>query len=73
MRLGPAILDHPDVVAEIKKLQLPPDTIVQCDTWMFGADISSTEETHKHIQALLYARDKHPDSNQVRLIYTSAV
>ncbi|KAI9703925.1 MAG: hypothetical protein M1820_005707 [Bogoriella megaspora] len=60
------ILNDPHVLQEIKKLKLPDDVVIQCDTWMYGADRDSTEDTHKMIQALLYARapHNHPDSNQ---------
>lgn len=62
---APKILNHPDVVAAVKALKLPEDAIVQADTWMFGADKNSTEDSHKFIQAFMYARapHNHPDSN----------
>ena len=50
----------------VRELHLPDDAIIQCDTWMYGADRDSTLDTHKFIQASLYARapHNHPDSNQ---------
>jgi primary-amine oxidase len=59
-------LNDPLVKEAIQKLNLPKDTIIQCDPWMYGADRDSNVETHKYIQALLYARapHNHPDSNQ---------
>jgi primary-amine oxidase len=61
-----AILSDPQVLAAIKKLHLPEDAIVQADTWMYGTDRDSDLDTHKFIQALLYARapNNHSDSNQ---------
>lgn len=60
------ILDDPEVRKAIKRLKLHDDVIVQCDTWMYGADRDSNPDTHKYIQGLLYARapHNHPDSNQ---------
>ncbi|KAL1297654.1 hypothetical protein AAFC00_006209 [Neodothiora populina] len=60
------ILQDPMVLAAIKKLKLPEDTIVQADTWMYGADKYSNVNTHKMLQVLLYARapSNEPDSNQ---------
>lgn len=54
------------VLDAIKTLKLPSDTIVQADTWMYGADKFSDIDTHKLLQVLLYARgpSHHPDSNQ---------
>lgn len=45
---------------------MPAHVTVQCDTWMYGADKNSNLETHKLIQAYLYARapHNHQDSNQ---------
>ncbi|KAJ9144700.1 Amine oxidase [Pleurostoma richardsiae] len=65
-RIGELILNDPMVLDAIKKLNLPEDTVVQCDPWMYGADKLCAEDTHKYIQALLYARapGNHPDSNQ---------
>lgn len=53
------------VLDAIKKLNLTSDTIVQADTWMYGADKFSDVDTHKQLQVLLYARgpNNHPDSN----------
>lgn len=50
----------------VKKLHLPEDVVIQCDTWPYGADKDSNLETPKYIQAVLYARapHNHPDSNQ---------
>ncbi|ORY59986.1 copper amine oxidase 1 [Pseudomassariella vexata] len=60
------MLEDPLVIEAIAKLNLPPGTIVQSDPWMYGADRNSNKDTHKFMQALLYARapDNHPDSNQ---------
>ncbi|KAI9740772.1 MAG: hypothetical protein M1818_004737 [Claussenomyces sp. TS43310] len=65
-RCGPKILSDPAVMAAVKKLKLPDDAVIQCDTWMYGSDKDSTADTHKFIQGLLYARapHNHPDSNQ---------
>lgn len=65
-RAGEKILNDPMVLEAIKDLKLPDDVIVQADTWMYGTDKHSTEETHKLLQCLLYARapGNHPDSNQ---------
>jgi primary-amine oxidase len=54
------------VVEAVKRMKLPNDVVVACDPWMYGADRDSNEDTHKYIQALLYARapHNHPDSNQ---------
>ncbi|KAF2102461.1 hypothetical protein NA57DRAFT_32586 [Rhizodiscina lignyota] len=64
------ILNDLRVKEEVKKLGLPDDAIIQCDSWMYGADRDSTPDTPKAIQALLYARapHNHPESNQVVLI-----
>jgi primary-amine oxidase len=32
-----ALLAHPDVQAEISKLQLPPGSVVVADPWIYGA------------------------------------
>ncbi|GAB7352695.1 hypothetical protein MBLNU459_g3054t1 [Dothideomycetes sp. NU459] len=60
------ILADPMVLEAIKNLNLPSDTVVQADTWMYGADKFSDVDTHKQLQVLLYARgpSNHPDSNQ---------
>lgn len=60
------VLSHPLVVEAVKNLQLPDDFVIQCDTWPYGADKFSTAETHKYIQAMVYARapHNHPESNQ---------
>lgn len=54
------------MLVAIKALNLPGDAIIQADTWMFGADKDSHLESHKYVQAFLYARapHNHPDSNQ---------
>lgn len=60
------ILQHPSVVKAIADLKLPADATVQCDCWPYGADRASTIDSHKFVQALLYARapGNHPESNQ---------
>jgi len=60
------LLKHPLVLEAVKLLNLPENSIIQCDCWPYGADRDSTVETHKYIQALLYARgpESHGDSNQ---------
>lgn len=60
------ILSHPEVQDKIKSLHLPTDAVVQVDTWPYGSDKFSNEETPNYIQGLLYARapKNHPDSNQ---------
>lgn len=65
-QIAPQILADPTVLAAIKKLGLPNDAIIQCDSWPYGADRDSNEDTPKFIQGLLYARapHNHPDSNQ---------
>jgi primary-amine oxidase len=65
-RAAEKILTDPAVVEAVKKFQLPEDIVIQCDTWPYCADKFSTVDTHRHIQALLYARapNNHPDSNQ---------
>ncbi|KFZ03572.1 hypothetical protein V502_10836 [Pseudogymnoascus sp. VKM F-4520 (FW-2644)] len=63
--VAPKILGHPDVVKAIELLRLPKDTIVQVDTWMFGADKDSNLGSHKYVQGFMYARApyNHPESN----------
>ncbi|KAL1965866.1 hypothetical protein VTN77DRAFT_4999 [Rasamsonia byssochlamydoides] len=65
-RASERILTDPAVVEAVKKFHLPDDVVIQCDTWPYCADRYSTVDTHKYIQALLYARapHNHPDSNQ---------
>lgn len=60
------ILASPLVLEAVRALKLPADAIVACDSWMYGADRDSDEDTPKYIQGLLYARapHNHPDSNQ---------
>jgi primary-amine oxidase len=50
----------------MKRLQLPEDAVLQCDTWPYGADKFSNANTHKYVQAIVYARapHNHPESNQ---------
>jgi primary-amine oxidase len=61
-----AILTDVEVLREVKKFQLPEGVTIQCDTWPFGTDLSSKEDDHKLLQAVLYARapHNHPESNQ---------
>lgn len=63
---GQKILNDPQVLEAIKALKLPDSTVIQCDCWPYGADRDSDLNTHKLIQALLYARapHAHPESNQ---------
>lgn len=63
---GERILAHPKVKDAVKQLHLADDVIIGCDSWMYGADRDSNNDTHKYIQGLLYARapGNHPDSNQ---------
>ncbi|THX18515.1 putative copper amine oxidase [Aureobasidium pullulans] len=60
------ILSDSSVLAAIDALRLPKGTIVQCDAWMYGADMESNVDTHKLIQGYLYARapNNHTESNQ---------
>ncbi|KAJ9323284.1 hypothetical protein DTO027B5_4036 [Paecilomyces variotii] len=59
-------LNDPLVVEAVKKLHLPEDVVVQCDTWPYGSDKFSDLDTPKYSQLYLYARapHNHPDSNQ---------
>ncbi|KAF9879587.1 hypothetical protein CkaCkLH20_03130 [Colletotrichum karsti] len=63
---GREILNDPQVLEAIKKLNLPEGCVVQCDSWPYGSDRDSDPDTHKFIQGLLYARAPHghEDSNQ---------
>lgn len=59
-------LNDPLVIEAVKKLHLPEDAVIQCDTWPYGADKFSNLDTPKYSQLYLYARapHNHPDSNQ---------
>lgn len=59
-------MNDPLVLQAVRELHLPDDAIIECDTWMYGADRDSTLDTRKFIQAFLYARapNNHPDSNK---------
>ena len=48
------LLNDAKVLDAVKQLKLPKDVVVQCDSWMYGADRDSNEDTHKYIQALMY-------------------
>lgn len=57
------------VQAEIRKLGLHDDVVIQADCWPYGADRDSTADTPKYSQVFLYARgpSNHPDSNHYAL------
>ncbi|GAD93404.1 hypothetical protein PVAR5_2014 [Paecilomyces variotii No. 5] len=59
-------LTDPLVIEAVKKLHLPEDAVIQCDTWPYGSDKFSDLDTPKYSQLYLYARapHNHPDSNQ---------
>ncbi|KAF2402557.1 hypothetical protein EJ06DRAFT_555173 [Trichodelitschia bisporula] len=48
-------LEHPDVKAEIAKLQLPEGAVVVCDPWIYGAD--GVNDDDRMWQCYLYTRD----------------
>lgn len=57
---------HPIVLAEIEKLQLPNDIIVQTDPWIYGTD--DPNEKRPLIQFYMYLRLKnHTESNHYSL------
>ncbi|KAB5582956.1 copper amine oxidase [Coniochaeta sp. 2T2.1] len=59
-------LEHPDVIAEIKKLQLPEGTTVCTDPWIYGRDDES--ETRRLCQCYMYiVPANHPQSNHYSL------
>jgi primary-amine oxidase len=42
MAVEKALLEHPDVQAEIAKLKLPEGTVVVADPWIYGMPAAST-------------------------------
>ncbi|KAL2176573.1 copper amine oxidase [Thermothelomyces heterothallicus CBS 202.75] len=64
-----ALLAHPEVQAELAKLQLPPGTVVVSDPWLYGADgvkEGKFYDDKRVMQCFLYMRDpqnpSEPDS-----------
>ncbi|KAL1843608.1 hypothetical protein VTJ49DRAFT_891 [Mycothermus thermophilus] len=64
-----AVLDHPDVRAELDKLQLPPGTVVVSDPWIYGSDgVNEGKffDDRRLMHCFLYMRDPNnpsePDS-----------
>ncbi|KAK1829344.1 copper amine oxidase, partial [Podospora conica] len=60
-----ALLAHPDVQAEIAKLQLPPGSVVVADPWIYGSD--GVKDGHFYddkrlMQCFLYMRDPNNSS-----------
>lgn len=58
-------LKHPDVIAEIEKLQLPPGVTVCTDPWVYGTD--SESETRRLTQFYMYLVDNNPECNHYSL------
>lgn len=65
MAIETLVLKDPQVLAEIKKLELPEGSVVISDPWIFGSD--GVDDLRRQFQCFLYLRSPYetnnPDSN----------
>ena len=66
MAIEELCMRHPAVLAEIEKLQLPPNVTVCNDPWMYGSE--EEEDTRRLYQCFLYLVEvDHPENNHYSL------